>query len=98
MVALLHRFRAHLDATRLFGAPPPPPPPGGAPVAVSGGADSVALLDLLSQVASSYGLSLVVAHADHGIQPVSRSVGQAVSALAEQYPLPFDLAALQLEG
>ena len=90
MVALLDRFRAHLDATRPFRAP------GVALVAVSGGADSVALLDLLSQVASSYGLSLVVAHADHGIQPVSRSVGQAVSALAEQYHLPFELGELQL--
>ncbi len=90
MAALSDRFRAHLDATRLF------PKPGLAVVAVSGGADSVALLDLLHGVAGTLGLSLVVAHADHGIQAVSRSVGEAVQALAERYRLPFELTELRL--
>src|SRR5256885_1852112 len=90
MATLLDRFRAHLEATRPF------PEPGVALVAVSGGADSVALLDLLHSVISAFGLSLVVAHADHGIQSDSGTVGQSVRALAQQYGLPFELGELRL--
>src|SRR6266566_4200955 len=90
MAALFDRFRAHLEATWLFREP------GVALVAVSGGADSVALLDLLHGVAGAFGLSLVVGHADHGIQPDSRSVGRAVKALAERYDLLFELGELGL--
>ncbi len=90
MAALFDRFRAHLEATRLFREP------GVALVAVSGGADSVALLDLLHGVAGAFGLSLVVAHADHGIRADSRTVGRAVRALAERYDVPFELGELAL--
>src|SRR2546422_3252998 len=84
MAALLERFRDHVARLGLF------PRPGAALVAVSGGPDSVALLDLMSAVAGELGLRLVVAHADHGIQTDSRLVGQAVRKLAEQYGLPFE--------
>jgi tRNA(Ile)-lysidine synthase len=90
MALLLERFRAELQRLRLF------PEPGTALVAVSGGPDSVALLDLMHAVASEHGLSLVVAHADHGIQADSRSVGQAVRQLAERYGLAFELGELGL--
>jgi tRNA(Ile)-lysidine synthase len=90
MALLLDRVRTHLARTRLF------PRPGGAIVAVSGGADSVALLDLMSEVATEWRLSLTVAHADHGIQAVSRLIGQAVRDLAERYGLPFELGELGL--
>jgi tRNA(Ile)-lysidine synthase len=90
MAPLLDRVRTHLARTRLF------PKPGGAIVAVSGGADSVALLDLMSAVAMEWRLSLTVAHADHGIQAVSRLIGQAVRDLAERYGLPFELGELGL--
>src|SRR2546427_2988000 len=90
MAALLERFRDHVARLGLF------PRPGAALVAVSGGPDSVALLDLMSAVAAELGLALVVAHADHGIQAGSRLVGQAVSRLAEQYGLPFELGELGL--
>src|SRR3989441_1113552 len=90
MAALLERFRDHVARLGLF------PRPGAALVAVSGGPDSVALLDLMSAVAAELGLALVVAHADHGIQTDSRLVGQAVSKLAEQYGLPFELGELGL--
>ena len=70
MNTLPDRFRAHLRAARLF------PRPGEAVVAVSGGPDSVALLDLLHAVAPDLGLTVVVAHADHGIQPESGKVGK----------------------
>src|SRR2546426_28450 len=90
MAALLERFRDHVARLGLF------PRPGAALVAVSGGPDSVALLDLMSAVAGELGLRLVVAHADHGIQTDSRFVGQAVRKLAEQYGLPFELGELGL--
>src|SRR5712691_1674423 len=90
MDPLLDRWRAHLARTRLFAEP------AAAIVAVSGGADSVALLDLMHGVAAPLGLRLIVAHADHGIQAVSASVGQAVGRLAERYGLPFELGELGL--
>jgi len=90
MTPLSSRFRHHVTHTRLFRHP------GVAVVAVSGGADSVALLDLLHALAPELGLALVVAHADHGIQPESGSVAQSVRQLAGQYGLPFELGELQL--
>src|ERR1700686_5236814 len=90
MALLSERVRTHLARARLFARP------GGAIVAVSGGADSVALLDLMHDVAAEWGLSLTVAHADHGIQAVSRSVGRSVRDLAEHYGLPFELGELGL--
>src|SRR2546429_62733 len=72
MTPLLSRLRDHVARRRLFAAG------GTAVVAVSGGPDSVALLDLVHSLAPELGLALVVAHADHGIQADSSSVGQAV--------------------
>src|SRR3989442_638520 len=83
MTSLLSAVRDHLGRARLLADP------GIAIVAVSGGADSVALLDLLHALAPELGLGLVVAHADHGIQSDSRTVGQSVRGLAEQRGLPF---------
>jgi tRNA(Ile)-lysidine synthase len=90
MSDLLERFRAHLDTTSLFGRP------GKAIVAVSGGADSVALLDLLREVSADLQLELIVAHADHGIQQGSAAVARAVAALAAEHQLPFELGELRL--
>src|SRR3989442_12728794 len=88
MASLLDRFREHLQRARLLTRP------GTAIVAVSGGPDSVALLDLLQAVAAERGLALVVAHADHGMRAASRLVGQAVRELATRYQLPFELGGL----
>ena len=88
--SLPQRFLAHLEETRLFREP------GEAIVAVSGGADSVVLLDLLNGVAKELGLSLVVAHVDHGIQADSATVRQSVAALAKKYRLPFEATELHL--
>jgi tRNA(Ile)-lysidine synthase len=90
MEPLLERFRAHLVRRRLF------PVPGTAVVAVSGGGDSVALLDLLHAVAGEWGLALVVAHADHQIDPASAAVAGAVRGLAARYGLAFELGELGL--
>jgi tRNA(Ile)-lysidine synthase len=84
------RVLAHIRRQRLFREP------GEALVAVSGGPDSVVLLHVLHGLADGLGLSLVVAHADHGIQPVSRSVGRSVKAFASEHGLPFELGELRL--
>jgi tRNA(Ile)-lysidine synthase len=78
-MSLIERFSAVLDRLRLR--------PGPALVAVSGGLDSVVLLDLLRQVADRTGLELVVAHADHGIASVSGEVAGRVEALAREFGL-----------
>src|SRR5256712_12988043 len=90
MPSLLPPLRTHLARTRLLGEP------GVALVAVSGGADSVALLDLLHTLAPELSLSLVVAHVDHGIRSDSGTVARAVGELAERYELPFEVGQLSL--
>lgn len=55
-------------------------------VAVSGGVDSVVLLDMLAKRNAS---QLVVAHFDHGIRPDSSSDARFVRLLAAKYELPF---------
>src|SRR5256885_17057656 len=85
MAVLPGRVRAPLDRPGLF------PAPGSAVLAVSGGPDSVALLDLMLAVARERGLSLVGAHADHGIRADSRTVGQSVGELARRARLPVAL-------
>ena len=68
-------------------------------VAVSGGADSVALLDILSRLEDER-LILVVAHLNHGLRGADSDGDQDfVSGLAARYRLPFvaqriDVAAL----
>ncbi|MBC7764487.1 tRNA lysidine(34) synthetase TilS [Microbacteriaceae bacterium] len=54
-------------------------------LAVSGGVDSVVLLDMLSR--SNH--HLVVAHVDHGIRDDSTADARFVEALAKQYKVPF---------
>ncbi len=63
--------------------------PAGRPVllAVSGGPDSVALLDLAVRGAAIHGRPLLVGHVDHGIADESASVAGQVVALAAEYHL-----------
>lgn len=56
-------------------------------VAVSGGVDSVALLDMLTRVP---GHELIVAHFDHGIRDDSSDDALFVEELAKEYGLPFE--------
>lgn len=60
--------------------------PGKYVVAVSGGVDSMVLLDVLSKQA---GLELVVAHFDHGIREDSGRDREFVAVAARTYGLPF---------
>jgi tRNA(Ile)-lysidine synthase len=65
-------------------------------IAVSGGSDSVGLLRLLHAIAPSVGLSLSVAHLDHGVRGESAQADAAfVAELAEALGLPFDVGQWQ---
>ena len=57
-------------------------------VAVSGGVDSVVLLDMLAKKGEH---ELVVAHFDHGIRPESDADARFVWALAQCYGLPCEV-------
>jgi tRNA(Ile)-lysidine synthetase-like protein len=58
-------------------------------LAVSGGADSVALLVLMSELQKEYGFEAVVLHFDHGIRKESAEDAQFVRRLAERFGLEF---------
>ena len=60
--------------------------PGRYVVAVSGGIDSVVLLDFLTK---QTGLELIVAHFDHGVRPDSAADAQFVGELAKRYGLTY---------
>ncbi|HEX6107582.1 MAG TPA: tRNA lysidine(34) synthetase TilS [Gemmatimonadales bacterium] len=85
---LLHRFRAHLASLAL--------PPGRALVGVSGGPDSMALLELLARSVDVHRQELIVAHADHGIHPRSTEVSLRVREAAEARGLASEVTALGL--
>ena len=65
------------------------PSPGRYIIAVSGGADSMVLLDLLATAAPAKGYDLVVAHFDHGIRPDSGADFSFVEAAATRRHLKF---------
>lgn len=61
-------------------------------VAVSGGVDSVVLLDMMVRRSDA----IIVAHFDHGIRPDSASDADFVRGLAERYDAPFEMAREEL--
>lgn len=61
--------------------------PGKYVVAVSGGIDSMVLLDVL---AKRKDLELVIAHFDHGIRPDSAEDRKLVQSIAKEYGLKFE--------
>jgi tRNA(Ile)-lysidine synthase len=87
-MSLIHAFSHHLASLAL--------PPGAAVVAVSGGPDSVAMLDLLVRTRDVHRLDLIVAHLDHGIHPDSGRVAEQVSALAQSYGCDIEVGRLRL--
>jgi tRNA(Ile)-lysidine synthase len=88
IMGLIEEFRRRIATLGL--------PPGRAVVAVSGGPDSVVLLDLLSRSRDLHGLDLVVGHVDHGIHPDSAEVAEMVRALGSSYGLPVHVGRLAL--
>lgn len=62
-------------------------------LAISGGVDSVVLLDVFAKKPE---LNLIVAHFDHGIRPDSADDAKFVEDLAKKYQLPFVMKAEKL--
>ena len=62
-------------------------------VAVSGGVDSVVLLDMLARAGEN---NLIVAHIDHGIRPESAEDARFVRGLAQKYSCQFEIIGLGL--
>ena len=66
-------------------------------VAVSGGADSVCLLEVLRELGRRWQLSLAVLHLDHGLRgEESRQDAEFVRVLAGRMELPFILERAEL--
>jgi tRNA(Ile)-lysidine synthase len=87
-MTLIQQFRSHWASLGL--------PAGRALVAVSGGPDSVALMDLLVRSRDAHGSELIVAHVDHGIHADSGRVAEQVRELADTHGLQFEGGRLQL--
>jgi tRNA(Ile)-lysidine synthase len=87
-MGLTERFTAHLSTLELSA--------DRVLVAVSGGPDSLALLDLLVETRSHHALDLVAAHVDHGIQGESGLVAERVRTIAAGYGLPVEVGRLSL--
>ena len=69
-------------------------PDGPVNCAVSGGADSMALLAL----ASSAGLEVTAIHVDHGIRPGSSEEADIVAATAERFGAQFESRSVTVDA
>lgn len=69
------------------------PEPGNYIVAVSGGVDSVCLLDMLAERG---GYEVIVAHVDHGVRSDSSQDAELVRELARKYKFNFVITLLNL--
>ncbi|MDI6831548.1 MAG: tRNA lysidine(34) synthetase TilS [Actinomycetota bacterium] len=67
-------------------------------VAVSGGADSLVLLDAVALLAEDLGVSLGVVHVDHGVRPCSGEDASFVREVAEHYRLPCHVERIEAVG
>ena len=67
-------------------------------IALSGGADSVALAVLLADAREESGLALSAAHVDHGIRPESAGDAGFCRALCERLDIPFHCARVDAPG
>lgn len=65
-------------------------------VAVSGGADSVSLLAILTALAPAWRLTLHALHVDHGLRPDSARDGELVRALGARLGVPVDVERVQV--
>ncbi len=82
---LLAQARRTIVTQQLFG------PRARLVVAVSGGADSVALLHALCQLRAEWQLTLHVAHLDHGVREASRDDAECVRDLASRWEVPASI-------
>ena len=67
-------------------------------VAVSGGSDSLALLELLRQLAATWPFELEVAHLDHGLRAASAADAAFVAACCARLGLPLETARVDVRA
>ncbi len=67
-------------------------------VAVSGGADSVALVHILAALRPRLGLTLHAIHVDHGLRPEAGADADFVSALCRRWKVPLHVERVVVEG
>lgn len=89
---LVARVQQAIATQRLF------PPRSRILVAVSGGADSVALLHILILLQSSWKWSLRIAHLDHGLREGSAVDAAFVEQLAERWRIPATVGAKDVQS
>jgi tRNA(Ile)-lysidine synthase len=87
---LFQRFDDHLRTAGLF------PQRGRVLVAISGGLDSIALLQLLVEAAPGHSLDVAAAHVDHGISAASGDWALTVSHLTHALDVPLRTERLAL--
>lgn len=66
-------------------------------IGVSGGADSVALLDILMQLKEKLNLTILVAHINHNIREEAKDDELFVKNLCKKYNIPFYLKSVNIE-
>ena len=89
--AVIVRVRDTLRRWPMFG-------PGDVVLAaVSGGVDSLVLLDVLVQLAEEEGISLRVVHVDHGVRPDSADDAKYVQRVAEHYGLDCSVRRIKVQ-
>lgn len=88
---MLKKFTQQLERTKLLK------PGRSYVVAVSGGRDSVVLLDLLSRLQEEWGWDLIVAHLDHAQREASADDARFVGTLADRYGHRYMLGILPPE-
>lgn len=72
--------------------------PGRVVAAVSGGADSVALLMILRALSRQEGFFLAAAHVDHGMRDQSKADAEYTAGLCREWVIPFRSETVRVEG
>jgi tRNA(Ile)-lysidine synthase len=85
---MIDRLNQHLSKSGLL------PQGSSIVVAVSGGVDSVALLDMLMVLKEEYGWDIAIAHLDHKVRPSSADDAQMVADMARKYDAKYYLGQL----
>ena len=64
---------------------------------ISGGPDSMALLDLLYKKRETYGIRLFVVHVDHRLRPEAKEEAEYVRSFTEKREIPFRLFSVDVQ-